>query len=115
LRKASFIPIAVLVVVLAGTAGVIFLRVRDNNKPHYVDLKWDPPPPATPGSSAAAYDIYRGIRSGGPYQKINSGATSPNYTDRNVSSRQTYYYVVRTVDTMGRDSSPSNEVTVSIP
>ena len=115
MRRGSFIPIAVLAVVLSGTAGVIFLRVRDNQKTHYVDLKWDPPPPATPGSTAAAYDIYRATQPGGPYQKINSGATSPNYTDRNVSRKQTYYYVVRTVDTMGRDSSPSNEVSVFIP
>jgi fibronectin type 3 domain-containing protein len=115
LRRGSFIPIAVLAVLLLGTAGVIFLWVRDNQTTHYVDLKWDPPPPATPGSNAAAYDIYRGTRSGGPYQKINSGATTPNYTDRNVSRRQTYYYVVKTVDTMGRDSAPSNEVAVSIP
>lgn len=115
MRKRSLIPIAVLAVVLLGIAGMRFLRVRDNQTTHYVDLKWDPPPPATPGSTAAAYDIYRGTRPGGPYQKINSGATTPNYTDRDVSRSQTYYYVVKTVDTMGRDSVPSNEVAVSIP
>lgn len=105
----------VLAVVLSGIAGVISLKVRDRQTTHYVDLKWDPPPPATPGATAAVYDIYRSIRPGGPYQKIVSGATSPNYTDRNVSRRQTYYYVVKTVDTTGRDSSPSNEVSVVIP
>ena len=114
MRRGSFVPIALLAGVLSVIAGVIFLKGRENNKTHYVDLKWDPPP-ATPGSTAAAYDIYRGTRPGGPYEKINSGAASPNYTDRSVSSRQTYYYVVRTVDTMDRDSLPSNEIAVSIP
>jgi hypothetical protein len=114
-RRKSLIPIALLALVLLGIAGMIFFRARNNKTTHYVDLKWDPPPPATPGSTAAAYDIYRGTRPGGPYQKINSGATTPNYTDRNVSRRQTYYYVVKTVDTLGNDSTPSNEVAVSIP
>ncbi len=115
MKGRSFFTGLVVALVLSAIAGAIFLKIRDNQTTHYVDLKWDPPPPATPGSKAAAYDIYRGTRPGGPYQKINSRATSPNYRDRNVRRRQNYYYVVRTVDTTGQDSVPSNEVAVFIP
>jgi len=38
-----------------------------------------------------------------------------NYTDSAVQSGQTYEYIVKTVDTAGVESAPSNVSTVTIP
>jgi fibronectin type 3 domain-containing protein len=110
-RKAR-LTIAFLTIVFSGIVGVIILMVRVDH--HSVALKWTPPPPVS-GATAAAYNIYRGTHPGGPYEKIAFSAGSPNYTDRDVSSRKTYYYVVRTVDAAGRESLPSNELSAAIP
>ena len=108
------LPAAVAAIVFSGMVGVIILIVRADQKPHSVYLKWNPAAPGA-GAAVAGYNIYRSIRSGGPYEKIASGVISPNYTDRDVSNNKTYYYVVRTVDAAGRESPPSNQASARIP
>ena len=63
----------------------------------------------------ASYNVYRTTKSVGTYDKIASGVSIPNYTDRNVSGGKTYYYYVRAVDAAGRESGPSNAVSTAIP
>ena len=59
----------------------------------------------------AGYNIYRSTTSGSGYIKLNSSLlTSPDYTDVNVSSETTYYYVVTAVDTGDLESVYSGEV-----
>jgi hypothetical protein len=79
----------------------------------WVILEWTQAKPAQ--GPIASYSIYRGTSSGGPYQKIASGVTNPAFTDYNVSSGKTYYYVVMAVDQRGLESSPSSEFKAVIP
>jgi hypothetical protein len=79
----------------------------------WVILEWTQAKPAQ--GPIASYSIYRGTSSGGPYQKIASGVTNPAFTDYNVSSGKTYYYVVMAVDQRGLESIPSSEFKAVIP
>ncbi len=107
-------PIAVLAIVLAGIVGMIMVMIGADHKSFSVHLKWNPPP-AVPGVTVAGYNIYRCNQPGGPFEKIASGVSSLKYTDHDVSSGQTYYYLVRTVDAAGRQSPLSTEVSAAIP
>ena len=78
---------------------------------HTVALSWNPST-----SQVAGYNVYRGAKSGGPYSKINSALDGNTaYTDGAVQSGQTYYYVTTAVDSVGTESSYSNEAPAVIP
>jgi len=78
---------------------------------HSVDLSW-----LAGTSSAVGFDVYRGTQSGGPYTRLNSSLVTPmSYSDANVLSGQTYYYVVTDVDSSGLESSYSNEAFAAVP
>jgi hypothetical protein len=60
----------------------------------------------------AGYNIYRSIISGSGYGKLNGLLVSDsNYTDTDVSTGTTYYYVVTAVNTGSNESGYSGEVT----
>ena len=75
-----------------------------------VDLSWNPST-----SAVAGYNVYRGSQSGGPYQILNPGLQSLAFTDSNVQSGTTYYYVVTAVDANGIESAFSDEASAVIP
>jgi fibronectin type 3 domain-containing protein len=78
---------------------------------HSVALSWNPST-----STVIGYNVYRGTRSGGPYSKLNSSLLSGNaYTDPNVQSGTTYYYVSTAVDSSNVESTYSNQATAAIP
>lgn len=79
---------------------------------HSVTLNWD----ATT-SSVVGYYVYRGTTTGGPYTKLNPSTidATTSYLDSNVTSGQTYYYVVTSVDSSNVESTYSNQVTASVP
>ena len=78
---------------------------------HSVDLSWD-----ASTDPVVGYNIYRGTHSGGPYSKVNSSPQAgTSYTDGNVQSGLTYFYVATSVDTNSQESSYSNQVTVAVP
>jgi hypothetical protein len=78
---------------------------------HSVALTW-----AASTSSVSGYNVYRATVSGGAYTKINSSLVSQlSYTDRNVQSGTTYYYVATAVDSAGNESLHSNQVSATIP
>jgi fibronectin type 3 domain-containing protein len=63
----------------------------------------------------AGYNIYRATGSGS-FVLINSSPDSTVvYVDSTVLSAATYSYVVRSVDSVGVESVPSNQITVTIP
>lgn len=80
--------------------------------PQYtVDLSWN-----ASTSKVNGYNIYRGSKSGGPYAKINSSLDAgTTYTDKNVATSTTYYYVTTAVNSSGQESSYSNQVQVIVP
>jgi len=80
---------------------------------HSVALTWDP----SPSSNLQGYKVYRGQVSGGPYTGISSlvPVGTQQFTDSSVVSRQTYFYVVTSIDASGMESGPSPEVNAAIP
>jgi hypothetical protein len=79
--------------------------------PHSVSLTWV----ASSSSNVSYYNVYRGTVSGGPYTLIKAGVTSTAYTDTNVQSGVTYFYVTTAVNSSGAQSSYSGEVQAIIP
>ena len=78
--------------------------------PHSVSLTWMPS-----SSTGVSYSVYRGTMSGGPYNLLKSGVSSTAYTDSNVQSGNTYYYVTTAVDASGLQSVYSDEAQAVIP
>lgn len=74
-------------------------------------LSWSPS-----STAGVGYNVYRGVVSGGEgATPINVSALSvTSFTDANVTSGQTYYYVVEAIDSSGV-SGNSNEVSVAVP
>lgn len=79
---------------------------------HLVDISW-----TASTSVVVGYNIYRGTVNSGPYPvKLNaSPVPGITFTDTNVQSSQTYYYVVTAVDSNGVESVYSNQASATIP
>jgi hypothetical protein len=76
---------------------------------HSVSLAW------SLAGGIDGYNIYRGTQTGGPYAKLNgSPQKGSSYTDSNVNSGTTYYYVATAIDG-GVESAYSDEVVAAIP
>jgi fibronectin type 3 domain-containing protein len=111
LRRASFVPFAILAILFAGIVGLVIFRVAADQKSHSVLLKWDPPP--KPTFAVVGYNVYRS-QSDGEYARIASKVPATTYTDRGASDGKTYHYLVRAVGADGRESPISNQVSVTI-
>jgi hypothetical protein len=78
---------------------------------HSVDLTWIASP-----SQVVGYNIYRGSSPGTHNNKLNgSPVPGTSFTDHNVQSGKTYYYVARSVDSNSQESVDSNEAQAVIP
>lgn len=79
---------------------------------HSVNLSWN----ASTSQNVIGYNVYRGLQSGGPYNKINS-VLDPNlaYKNTSVADRTTYYYVTTSVNSNDEESVYSNEAQPTIP
>jgi hypothetical protein len=64
---------------------------------------------------SVSYKVYRGTVSGGPYTFLSSAGTTTSFTDSNVQSGITYYYVVTAVDSSSNESVYSNQTQAVIP
>jgi Abnormal spindle-like microcephaly-assoc'd, ASPM-SPD-2-Hydin len=79
---------------------------------HKVHLSWK----ASTSKHVAGYNLYRGTRRRGPYEKINHSLDpSTNYIDRHVVAGCTYYYVAKAVNLRGQESKFSKHLQVVIP
>jgi chitinase len=93
----------------ANKTGVNFTAAAD--KPHAVNLSW-----SASTSSVSGYNVYRSTTSGSGYTKLNSSlVTGTTYTDSNVQSGTTYFYVTTSVDSGGDESAHSNQASATIP
>ena len=64
----------------------------------------------------SGYNIYRSTVNGSSYTKVNSLlVTGLSFSDANVQSGGTYYYVTTAVDAAGNESSYSNQVSAIVP
>jgi fibronectin type 3 domain-containing protein len=67
-------------------------------------------------STVSGYNVYRSTTSGSGYLKINSSPVGGlAYTDSNIQSVTTYYYVTTAVDSSGNESAYSNQASAVIP
>ncbi len=79
---------------------------------HSVNLSWT----ASTSQGVIGYNIYRGVKSGGPYSKINPVLdASTLYTDTTVVDGTTYYYATTAVNSNNEESAYSNQTTAVIP
>ena len=77
-----------------------------------VDLSWH----ASTSKHVIGYNIYRGIKAGGPYRKINSElVTATVYTDNSVVDGKTYYYATTAVNSHDQESAYSKQAWAKIP
>jgi hypothetical protein len=78
---------------------------------HSVFLSWN-----GSASSVAGYNVYSSLVSGGPYSRANSSAIPlTSYTDDNVKTGVTYYFVVTSIGSDGVESAHSSQVSVVVP
>ncbi len=80
-----------------------------NAQPHdkRVDISWITPPADPP---LLYYIIHRGNTRGGPYFPVAVAFDADNISDFQVVNGTTYYYTIKAVDTWGRLSELSSEV-----
>lgn len=77
-----------------------------NTKYNEVNLSWKEV------TGAIGYSIKRSTTSGGPFETMQSNIQGTTYTDTNVTTGTTYYYVVTAINDHGQ-SQDSNEVSAT--
>jgi hypothetical protein len=81
---------------------------------HAIDLTWDAP--STSPDPVAGYNVFRSIDNGTSFTKVNSSlGAQTDYADTVVQSGATYIYQVTSVDASGTESSPSNQISLTVP
>ena len=96
---------ATAVIGITGTGEAVALQVN---------LSWTAP--SSSPVPIVGYNIYRAPGGSTTYQLLNSSVDAQTtYVDSTVQSGLAYDYMVESVDSSGVESSPSNEVTVTIP
>ena len=98
----------------SSTNPTVTVNLSGTGVTHEVDLSW-----SAPSSSIipiAGYHIYRATGTSTSYQLLNSSVdTQTSYADKSVASGTSYSYYVKSVDALGLESSPSNQITVTVP
>lgn len=78
---------------------------------HYVSLSWS----AQTGPTIT-FRVYRSNANGGPYTEVMSGISALSYTDLNVASNATFYYVCTAYDSStNSESAYSNPFLAIVP
>jgi fibronectin type 3 domain-containing protein len=103
--KISKLSLALIVVlIIAALALFAFLAPKHA---HSVTLNW------SPSVGATSYNVYRGTKSGGPYEKVGT-VSSPTFVDTKVASGDVLYYVVTSVKG-AKESGYSKEIKAAVP
>lgn len=96
-----------------GSTTAVSLNGAGQSIPYEVNLSWNAPD--TSSDPVAGYIVYRALYGTNRYQQLNAPIVTPNYVDGTVQNAKTYDYIIRSVDTSGATSTPSNSFTASIP
>ena len=82
----------------------------ETSSSHSASLTWA----ASTSNNVVGYNIYRGTKTGGPYEKLNSAPVAGmSYADNTVLAGQTYYYVTTAVAS-NNESGYSNEAQAAV-
>ena len=103
--KPTILPMLALAIILTIVGGC--------RSKHSVTLNWQKA--EAPQGTMIGYHIYRTTKQGGPYSPIASRVQSTSYKDESISSGETYYYVVTSVDDAGHESQYSQEISTRVP
>jgi hypothetical protein len=57
--------------------------------------------------------VYRSTSSGGPYAQIATGVTTTTYANTGLTSKTTYYYVVKAVNGAGESGASNSAFAVA--
>ncbi|MGA8740930.1 MAG: fibronectin type III domain-containing protein [Terracidiphilus sp.] len=81
---------------------------------HQVDLSWDAP--TATSDPVVGYHVYRAASNSTSYTLLTSSVDAQtSYTDTSVVSGTSYAYQVKSVDSKGVESAPSNTTSVTVP
>lgn len=108
-RSKSSLLLGLLLILL-----VTFVWFRRQAEPHRVTLTWQAPNPRR-GVTVVGYNVYRRTSEEGTFVKIAGKVAGSPYQDHMVNSGRTYFYVVTSVDQVGRESRFSTEAKAEIP
>jgi hypothetical protein len=98
----------------SGGTATIALSGTGQSTTYAVDLSWGAPSSST--DPVTGYNVYRSANGGSSYQLLNASVSTPTtYTDSTVQSGGSYQYYVESVDAQGKQSSPSNTWSVTVP
>ena len=122
--SATFSPVSA-----GATSGLITITSDAANSP--ATISWTAATPATAEAVAPAvnlswvastsdgvtgYNVYRSTISGGPYSLITSNpVAATDFVDSNVSSAETFFYVVTSIAAGNEESGYSTEVSATLP
>ena len=95
-----------------GSTSVVNLNGTGTAPQHQVSLTWNAP--SNSPVPVTEYNVYRTTGSSSSYQLMDS-TNSTSYVDLTVQANTEYTYYVTSMDSAGMQSSPSNQVTVTIP
>ena len=97
----------------SSTNGTVEIGLSGTGTSHQVDLSWNAPMSSDP---IAGYRIYRSSDGGASFQLISPTLViQTSFSDVQVQSGLTYHYVVKSIDSQGVESAPSNLTSVTIP
>jgi Abnormal spindle-like microcephaly-assoc'd, ASPM-SPD-2-Hydin len=95
-----------------NTPATISLMGTGVQATHWATLNWV----ASNSQQVTGYNAYRATETGGSYAKVNTSLiTATTYTDYEVQSGQTYYYVVTAVNSGNLESVYSTPSSTTIP
>jgi len=81
---------------------------------HEVRLSWNAPTPTS--DAVVGYNVYRATSGVSNYALVSSSPDAQtSYADTTVKSGLTYDYIVKSVDSQGVESVPSNSTSVTVP
>lgn len=95
-----------------GSTSLVALSGSGTTAQHQVTLSWAAP--ASSPVTVSGYNVYRAASGGTAFQRLNTSAQT-TYADQNVVAGSSYNYYVTSVDSAGTESTPSNQVTVTVP
>ena len=110
----SFKPSTVSAVIKdAAITGLNFTATAvPNSILHSVTLSWV----GSTSKGISGYNIYRAEVAGGAFTKLNASPLATTaFSDTNVASGRTYYYVATAVDTSNNESAYSNQAMAPVP
>jgi hypothetical protein len=101
--------LALLLLAGCGKSHSLYAQKEPEN-PHSATITW-----TASASRVAGYNVYRESQSTPPVKLTNGLVSGTRYTDKTVEAGRTYSYFVKSVDSKGVESGPSEKITVTIP